>query len=253
MFVEERLESIVALLNKYGKVKVKELSEKFAVTEDSIRKDLASLEKKGVLKRTYGGAVIFRANMHTTEVHSRRNVDLTAKKSIAQKAIALIQEQDMVFLDISTSNIELAKLLAVSKKNITVVTNMIDILVLLAQKCNLKVIFVGGVLNAGRDGFWGSMTLNLISKCKPDIAFVGAVGVDVHENSISTYDIDDGINKAMIIKASKKAYLLAETSKFSKDGNYNYATLDDLTGVIINESPTPELQETLTDHGVDIV
>jgi len=253
MFVEERLESIVALLNKFGKVKVKELSEKFAVTEDCIRKDLASLEKKGMLKRTYGGAVIFRANVHTTEVHSRKNVDVAAKKSIAQKAIALIKEQDMVFLDISTSNIELAKLLAVSKKNITVVTNMIDILVLLAQKSNLKVVFVGGALNVERDGFWGSMTLDLISKCKPDIAFVGAVGVDIYENSVSTYDIDDGINKAMIIKASKNTYLVAETSKFSKDGNYNYAALDDLTGVIINEPLTLELQEVLTDHGVAIL
>jgi len=253
MFVEERQESIVALLNKFGKVKVKELSEKFAVTEDCIRKDLASLEKQGCLKRAYGGAVIVRTNVHKAEVRSRKNIDVNAKKAIAQKALALIKNEDMVFLDISTSNLDLAQLLVESKKEITVVTNMIEILVLLAKKSAIKVVFVGGVINKSRDGFWGSMTMELIAKCKPDIAFVGAVGIDVYENSISTYDIEDGSNKAMIIKTSKKSYLVAELSKFSKDGNYNYATLDDLTGVITNESLSLELQEILTERGVVLI
>ena len=253
MFVEERQESIVALLNKFGKVKVKELSEKFAVTEDCIRKDLASLEKQGCLKRAYGGAVIVRTNVHKAEVRSRKNIDVNAKKAIAQKALALIKNEDMVFLDISTSNLDLAQLLVESKKEITVVTNMIEILVLLAKKAEIKVVFVGGVINKSRDGFWGSMTMKLIAKCKPDIAFVGAVGIDVYENSISTYDIEDGSNKAMIIKTSKKAYLVAELSKFSKDGNYNYATLDDLTGVITNEPLSLELQEILNERGVVLI
>lgn len=253
MFVEERQESIVALLNKFGKVKVKELSEKFAVTEDCIRKDLASLEKEGCLKRAYGGAVIVRTNVHKAEVRSRKNIDVSAKKAIAQKALALIKNQDMVFLDISTSNLELAHLLVENKKEITVVTNMIEILVLLAKKSEIKVVFVGGVINKSRDGFWGSMTMELIAKCKPDIAFVGAVGIDVFENSISTYDIEDGSNKAMIIKASKKTYLVAELSKFSKDGNYNYATLDDLTGVITSQPLTVEVQEMLIEHGVELI
>ncbi len=253
MFVEERQESIVLLLNKFGKVKVKELSERFAVTEDCIRKDLASLEKEGYLKRAYGGAVIVRTNVHKAEVRSRKNIDVSAKKAIAQKSFALIKNQDMVFLDISTSNLELAHLLVESKKEITVVTNMIEILVLLAKKAEIKIVFVGGVINKSRDGFWGSMTMELIAKCKPDIAFVGAVGIDVYENSISTYDIEDGNNKAMIIKASKKAYLVAEFTKFSKDGNYNYATLDDLTGVITNQTLSIEVQEVMLEHGVELL
>ncbi|MDF2566225.1 MAG: glcR [Massilibacillus sp.] len=253
MFVEERQESIVLLLNKFGKVKVKELSEKFAVTEDCIRKDLASLEKEGYLKRAYGGAVIVRTNVHKAEVRSRKKIDVSAKKAIAQKALTLIKNQDMVFLDISTSNLELAHLLAESTKEITVVTNMVEILVLLAKKTEIKIVFVGGVINKSRDGFWGSMTMELIAKCKPDIAFVGAVGIDVFENSISTYDIEDGSNKAMIIKVSKKAYLVAEFTKFSKDGNYNYATLDDLTGVITNQALSIEVQEAMLGHGVDLL
>jgi len=232
MFLEERQEAILAMLQHDGKVKVKELSELFDVTEDCIRKDLGSLEKQGNLKRTYGGAVVLRENLHNMELSKRRNTDVDAKQKIAQAAVNLIHEKDMVFLDISTSNLEIAALLAKQPKDVTVVTNMIEILVILAQNPKIKVLFAGGTINKSRDGFWGGMTLDFISRLKPDIAFVGAVGVDIRENSVSTYDIEDGINKAAIIQVSKKAYLVAEMKKMSNDGNYNYVTLDAMTGII---------------------
>ena len=72
MFLEERQESIMNMLNAEGKVRVKELSEKFGVTEDCIRKDLGSLEKQGRLKRTYGGAVVLRENNHVIEISKRK-------------------------------------------------------------------------------------------------------------------------------------------------------------------------------------
>ena len=253
MFLEERQEAILAMLQHDGKVKVKELSELFDVTEDCIRKDLGSLEKQGNLKRTYGGAVVLRENLHNMEVSKRRNTDVDAKRKIAQAAVNLIHEKDMVFLDISTSNLEIAALLAKQPKDVTVVTNMIEILVILAQNPKIKVLFAGGTINKSRDGFWGGMTMDFISRLKPDIAFVGAVGVDIRENSVSTYDIEDGINKAAIIQVSKKAYLVAEMKKMSNDGNYNYVTLDALTGIITDSVLTDELHEIVSGYGVEII
>jgi len=253
MFLEERQEAILAMLQHDGKVKVKELSELFDVTEDCIRKDLGSLEKQGNLKRTYGGAVVLRENLHNMEVSKRRNTDVDAKRKIAQAALNLIHEKDMVFLDISTSNLEIAALLAKQPKDVTVVTNMIEILVILAQNPKIKVLFAGGTINKSRDGFWGGMTMDFISRLKPDIAFVGAVGVDIRENSVSTYDIEDGINKAAIIQVSKKAYLVAEMKKMSNDGNYNYVTLDALTGIITDTVLTDELHEIVSGYGVEII
>ena len=225
MFLVERHDAILDILARDGKVRVKDLSDRFHVTEDCIRKDLGALEKQGKLKRTYGGAVIRRENPHAIEVSKHRNIDVEAKRRIARAAMHLIHEHDMVFLDISTSNLAIAELLVHDERELTVVTNMIDILSILAQNPKIRVVFVGGVINKSRDGFWGGMTLDLISRLKPDIAFVGAVGVDVKENSVSTYDIEDGINKAAIIRVSKRAYVVAEARKLSSDGNYNYVTL----------------------------
>ncbi|WP_337607459.1 DeoR/GlpR family DNA-binding transcription regulator, partial [Mitsuokella jalaludinii] len=175
------------------------------------------------------------------------------KQRIAQAAVKLIHEKDMVFLDISTSNLAIAELLVKMELEVTVVTNMIDILVVLARNPKIRVVFAGGKINKSRDGFWGGMTLDFISRLKSDIAFVGAVGVDVKENSVSTYDIDDGINKAAIIRHSKKAYVVAEARKLSTDGNYNYTTLDTLSGLITDSEPAADIRAAADSYGVEII
>lgn len=106
MFAEERQNQIVSLLNQNGSVRVKELSEQFQVTEDCIRKDLTLLEKKGLLKKSYGGAVKIRINPHDFNVSQRKEKNIEAKQKIASKAMGLIKNGDMVFLDISTANLE---------------------------------------------------------------------------------------------------------------------------------------------------
>ena len=253
MFLEERQEAILNLLSRDGKVRVKDLSEMFKVTEDCIRKDLGALEKQGKLKRTYGGAVVRRENLHMLEVSKHRNTDVEAKRRIAQAAVKLIHEKDMVFLDISTSNLAIAELLVKTDRDMTVVTNMIDILVVLARNPKIRLVFAGGKINKSRDGFWGGMTLDFISRLKPDIAFVGAVGVDVKENSVSTYDIEDGINKAAIVRVSKRAYVVAEARKRSSDGNYNYTSLDTRSGLITDSKPAEDICEAAEDYGVEII
>ena len=253
MFLEERQDMILDMLARDGKVLVKELSEKFGVTEDCIRKDLGALEKRGKLKRTYGGAVMRRENSHMMEVSKHRHIDVEAKRAIAKTALRLIGKRDMVFLDISTSNLALAELLSQGDYEVTVVTNMVDILVILSRNPKIRVIFAGGKLNKSRDGFWGGMTLDFISHLKPDIAFVGAVGVDIKENSVSTYDIEDGINKAQIIRVSKRAYVVAEARKLSTDGNYNYATLDSLSGLLTDTKPADDVCAAAEKFGVDII
>ena len=253
MFLEERQEAILNLLARDGKVRVKDLSEMFKVTEDCIRKDLGALEKQGKLKRTYGGAVVRRENLHMLEVSKHRNTDVEAKRRIAQAAVELIHDKDMVFLDISTSNLAIAELLVKTDREMTVVTNMIDILVVLARNPKIRLVFAGGKINKSRDGFWGGMTLDFISRLKPDIAFVGAVGVDVKENSVSTYDIEDGINKAAIVRVAKRAYVVAEARKLSNDGNYNYTSLDTLSGLITDSKPADDICEAAEDYGVEII
>lgn len=253
MFVEERQSMILTMLHKNGKVKVKELSEKFKVTEDCIRKDLCILEKQGSLKRVYGGAVKSRINAHNFDVKERKEKNIEMKYEIALKAIKLIKDKDMIFLDISTSNIELAKLLVKLNLNVTVVTNMIDVMLELSVESPIKVIFVGGSFNRGKDGFVGSMTISTISNFKFDIAFMGVVGVDLYDNSVSTYMVDDGMTKKAIINASRKKYMIIETEKFNMDGSFKYAHVDDFDGIISESKPNDDVLEILKDKKLELI
>ncbi|MCY6369869.1 DeoR/GlpR family DNA-binding transcription regulator [Clostridium ganghwense] len=252
MFAHERIEQIINFLNKEGKVVVKELSSKFNVSEDCIRKDLKSLEKQGILKRTYGGAVLTRKTAHYNDIANRKNVHIEAKKKIAQKAFDLIEDRETIFLDISTTNILLAELISKSNKNITIVTNMIDIIKCFSNN-NVKVIGIGGIFSKELEGFVGSAAIESIAKYKVDKAFVGSCGVNIFDRSITTFDVEDGNTKKAIINSGKKVYLVMESKKFYFDGTYKFADIYDINAVISDEQPNDDICNILKEADVDII
>lgn len=253
MFAEERLQEILKILKTEGKLKVKDLSTKFDVTEDCIRKDLKALNMEGKLKRTYGGAVNIRESAQEHDVILRKDIDLSTKNAIAIKAFNIIKERETIFLDISTTNILLSKLLATSKKRLTVVTNMLEILNILSKENNITVISPGGVLNKEMDGFTGISTIDFISKYKFDKTFIGSCGIDVFDKSITTFEIDDGITKKAIIEAGKKNYIVMESKKFYFDGNYKFATIDDIDYIITDELPKNEIKAVLDEFSIELI
>lgn len=234
MFVEERHQLIISLLEKEGKIKVKDLSSRFNLTEDAIRKDLAILEKKKLLKRVYGGAVKNRDDFSFLTLEERKKVLPKEKQKIAKKAFSKIRENSVIFLDISTINIEVAKMLIEAKSNVIVITNMIEIfLQFLESDTDIEFIFIGGKLDKkNKEGFVGSYSTEQLKNFRYDLAFLGATGINKEESSLFTYFIDDAICKKEIIKNSKEKYVLIESKKLNIDGRVKFATLDDINEII---------------------
>ena len=141
MSQKKRHQQIITKLNIEGQVFVKELASSFGVTEDCIRKDLTLLEKAGKLKRVHGGAINARVNLHHTNVSQRVELYSKEKKIIASKAVDLLKEGYVIFLDISTINLEIAKLIFEKNIAVTIVTNMIDIMQLYRQNSTVRLIF----------------------------------------------------------------------------------------------------------------
>lgn len=253
MLQQERHNQILARLNLEGQVRVKDLSKDFNVTEDCIRKDLNILEKANKLKRIHGGATCMRSNLHTVNVSQRRDVRVEEKKAIALKAIELIKPGMMIFLDISTVTLEIAKLIYQRNLKITVVTNMIDIMGIFTRDCNTNLIFIGGELNRARDGFIGAITIEQIKKYKFDLSFLGVVGIDVFNNKVATYDINDGLTKKEVLNASRKCYMAGETIKFELDGNYLFGDISDFSGYICEGGLDSRIENKLKDIGIEII
>ncbi|CEO30867.1 DeoR/GlpR family DNA-binding transcription regulator [Paraclostridium sordellii] len=232
MFLEERYEKIIELIEEKGRVKVKDLSNLFSVTEDCIRKDLKELESRGHLKRVYGGAIAQRNHIEIKKVEERKYINIEAKKSIALNAITLIENKDVIFLDTSTNNLELAKELNKTNKDITVVTNMIEIVLELKRNKNIKIILIGGEFNKEVEAIVGAAADRYIRKFTYDKAFIGLCGINKETGYISTVNLEDGNTKKTIIECSNRNYLVMENEKFNYDEFYKFATLDEITGII---------------------
>lgn len=254
MFTEERQEAILHMLHENGKVKVRSLSEEFQVTDDCIRKDLKTLEKAGRLKRTYGGAILSEDYPLQRDVIDRKGLNAEKKNIIAQKAYEIIKDNETVFLDISTSNIRLAKLLAHSGRRLTVVSNMIDILQALVEvdTSNITSVGTGGIMYRTVNGFMGSAAIEVIRQYSFDRAFIGSCGLDLTDMSVTTLGVEDGLTKKAAISSSRHTYVVMERDKFYFNDSYKFAHFDDLDGIITDEAPDPATASTLEAAGVKI-
>lgn len=253
MFAEERWEEIIRLLNLDGRVRVKDLSERFQVTEDCIRKDLKALENAGRLKRTYGGAILSQDYPLDRDVVDRRRVNMEKKDVIAGKALELIKDHETIFLDISTTNIKIAELLVKKKRHVVVVSNMIDILQVLAKSPEITAIGTGGIMYRTVNGFMGSATIEVIKQYSFDRAFMGTTGIDMMDSAITTLGVEDGLTKKAALASSRHKYIVMERDKFYFNDSYKFAHFDDINGIITDSEPDPATRRALEDAGVRLL
>lgn len=253
MFTEERLEAIEKSLQKAGKVRVKQLSELFQVSEDCIRKDLKVLENAGRLKRTYGGAILSQDYPLERDVIDRKNYHVEKKEIIAKKAFDLIKSNETIFIDISTTNIKLAELLAESQKRVVVVSNMIDILQILGRNPIITAVGTGGMMYRTVNGFMGIAAIEVIKQYSFDRAFVGSCGIDMTDGSITTLGAEDGLTKKAAIASSRHKYIVMERDKFYFNDSYKFAHFDDISGIITDEMPDATIVSALEAAGVNLI
>ncbi len=245
MLPQERHNQILEKLRLEGQVRVRQLATDFNVTEDCIRKDLAILSRHHKLQRIHGGAIPLRENVHALPSDNRHNLREKEKQEIAQQAIRLIHEGMTIFLDISSINLELAKLLYAKKIPVTIVTNMTDIMKIFSAPASAaKLFFLGGTFNHALDGFTGSLTIDLLRRFRFDAAFMGAIGINLMDKIVTTYDPEDGLTKQAAMDNSSVCYLLAEKEKLFLEGNYVYATPDQFS-LWICDQPLNEQEEAL--------
>lgn len=256
MFVSERLEKIMSLIEEQGKVEVNRLSLQFKVSKDLIRKDLSRLEEQGLLERTYGGAIKKRQLIkNVTIIASRISENIEIKEAIAKKALKEIKEGELIFLDISSINYLLAQEIIKNNLGITVITNMIDIMHLFSLNPEVKtsLIGIGGACLNIIGGFIGTASIQQIRNFNIDRCFIGAIGVNSLNGNISTFEQEDGMTKNAIMQMSRKKYLIAEKSKIEQDGKYIFSNLYDFNFFLTDSGLTSKLKKELRLFNIKII
>lgn len=227
----DRQKQILEILLKQKKTTVRELSDLLYISEPSIRRDLADLEKQHLIKRVHGGAVIDESALSKNKIPFliREYEQSSAKVMIAQKAIELIKDNDVVFLDASTSCYYLIPFLA-SKRNITVITNGVKALTKLAEY-DINTVSTGGALQNSCLALVGEEAHKTVEKYNADIAFFSCRGVS-DDGYLTDIAPDENNVRSKMIKNSKKAYLLCASEKFGKKYFHNLCRKDELSGII---------------------
>ena len=143
MLANQRREKIIALLVEDGSAKVLDLAKLFKVTEVTIRQDLEKLEKDGLIIREHGGAYLKNVSDQVKTFSIVHQDNLDKKEAIAQKCLELIESGDTIILDSGSTTTEVAKKLK-SIKNLTVITNALNIALMLGAEPGIEVIVTGG-------------------------------------------------------------------------------------------------------------
>lgn len=239
MFAEERKTAIAEYIHKNKKSTVSELCKIFNVSPATIRNDLNELEQAGLLKRTHGGAIPnIKANYELNS--SQKKVEhMKEKEAIAKKALAYVEDGDTIAIDTGTTTLCFARLL-VSKKNLTIVTNDIEIAGFLEENTDFGIVLAGGRLRTGFHCCVGPIALKCLEGLRVDKAFVASNSVSV-KNGLTTPSIELAQLKTIFTEFADEVILLSDSSKFGRASFVKFADISSIH-TIITDSGLPEAQ-----------
>ena len=197
MLALERRNEILRRLALSGKVIVSDLSRDFSVSEETIRRDLEKLDAEGLARKTYGGAVSPAKKESDLPFNLRKSVNVEEKRKIAQLLSDIVSDGDTIFLDASSTAIFAVGQLK-EKKELTVITNSVEILLELSDMAGWNVISTGGLLREGTLSLTGTTALKTVQNYHADLAVFSAAGLDANFGVSETTEFNAAIKQEMI-------------------------------------------------------
>lgn len=240
-----REDEILNILSDTGKVEIEMLSKMLDVSTMTVRRDLASLENKGLVIRTHGGAILKRSLISEPSFSQKESMNLEQKKIIAKEALKKVEDSMVLMLDSGTTTIELARLL-VNKNDLTIITNDIRIASVLIESEN-KVILVGGNLQREIGAIYGPVAENQIEDLYVDILFLGAHAIHKNKGITAPTHEKASIKKSMI-KSSQKTWILSDSSKFNEVSFTKVCELETIQGIITDNNLKLEVKEDILEE-----
>ena len=235
MLAIERRNKILAMLQRDSRVVVSDLSVSFNVTEETIRRDLEKLEKEGFAKKTYGGAIINESLNVDLPYTVRKKANVSNKQYIAEIISSMIEDGDHIMMDASSTAVYVAKHLK-TKKNITIITNSIEILLELSEVTGWKVLSTGGTLREGSLSLVGYQAEKMLTNYHVDKAIISCKGIDLDKGITDSNEMDAQIKKLMFESANTRI-LAADNSKFNKISFTKIGDLEDIDIMITDTEP----------------
>lgn len=249
MYQEERRNYILEELYKQKRITVDQICKTLKISKDTARRDLLALEKKALIVRTHGGAILPDKREKVKNYKERRGFLTEAKKKIAEETLKFIENEEKIFIDNSTTVQYVIEMF--NTKNIHIVTNSYHILEVAKKNQKIDITMLGGKYNFEQGTFFGEDTLRAIDSHFADIALVGSVGVAKEGLTVATGE--DAVIMNAMVKRAQRTILLADSSKLNKISYYKICGLEDIDLLITDKKPEEEFIKILKEKNIELV
>jgi DeoR family fructose operon transcriptional repressor len=251
MYQEERHAAIIDRARSNGRVDVAGLAAEFDVTPETVRRDLTSLERHGLLRRVHGGAIPIGRLGFEPGVHARDLAMAPEKDRIARAALAELPAEGAILLDAGTTTARLAEMLP-TVGELTVVTNSLPIAMTLSTRPNVTLLTVGGRVRGRTLAMVDQWALRVLAETFLDVAFLGTNGISA-ERGLTTPDVAEAAVKRAMLQSARRAVVLADHTKVGNDCFARFADLEDVDTLVTDDGLNLDLAADLQAAGPRVV
>lgn len=250
-----RADRILRALLHAGSVSVTELAEEFAVTPVTVRRDLLELERRGLLRRTHGGAVAIQPLLYEPFRHEpsfNEQVERYAdeKRRIALAAAELVRDGDTVAFTPGTTTTQVTRSLH-ARRNLTVVTNTVNVAMELSTREDVTVFVTGGFLRGGWFSLVGPTAQQAAAELFADTVFISASGVHAQRGLTALYPEEAAVSRAMVRQARRRV-VVADRSKLGVVEKALVCPMDELHVLITDRDATDEMVAPFAALGLEV-
>lgn len=245
----QRQDRILARLGSSVSVRISELAEEFAVTTETIRRDLDELAGQELLSRTYGGAALRTLSVEPG-IATRAKALVNERRLIAQRAVRFVKPGDVIAIDAGSTTTLFAEALVQSMLDVKVITNSFGVARTLGQSEAASVLFCPGDVRLTEEGVFGPATIEFIEQYHTDAAFIGAGGFDAAEVT----DADDAATavKRKIMSRSARTILLADHTKAGSTQFSRVCRLEELDALVTDLALDDDLRDAFAQAKVEV-
>jgi len=251
MLPHQRREKILEMIKEDGHAKVLQLSKIFKVTEVTIRQDLEKLEKDGFVEREHGGAFLKNVGILVKNISLHNQENLTEKASIANKAVEFINDGDTIILDSGSTTTEIAKQIC-GFKNLTVITNSLNIAFILGVDPEINLVVTGGEFKAPTLSLTGQKAADFFDNLHVDKLFLATAGITL-KSGLTYPSISDICVKRAMIESANIVYLVADSTKIGKSSFASLGALSLINYLITDSKINEEDVTMLKRHDIKLV
>ncbi|MFZ1470255.1 MAG: DeoR/GlpR family DNA-binding transcription regulator [Paracoccaceae bacterium] len=250
MALSFRQSQILDIARAEGRVVVDDLAQRLDVALQTIRRDLTDLADLGHLSRVHGGAVP-RAGATNLGYDQRRGMNDAAKAAIARACAARIPDNCSLILNLGTTTEAVARAL-LAHRNITVITNNMNVANIMAANPGCEIMVAGGALRRSDGGLVGELTTQFFAQFKVDFAVIGTSALD-HDGDLLDYDLAEvRVSKAIIAQA-RQTFLVCDRSKLDRSAPARLASLAEISTLFTDQPLPADLAQKCADWGTAVV